>query len=117
MALSQHRGRLTAESARAAIKVLPEQERVFHCESVGVQEDLELGGIVISLGPVFGEGTSVTITHEADGVAMIQWVADDKDAKSLFFAEGKRKAALEVGHASLWAQLVTAATSGDVASI
>ena len=96
---------LTAENARAAMKALLEQERMLRYESFGAYEALELGRIAASLAPDFGEGISVTITREADGVRMFQWVADDKNEKNLLFADGKRKAALKAGHASPWTQL------------
>ena len=108
---------LTAESARAAMEALLEQERALRYQHFGAKEALELGGIAASLVDDFGEGVSVTITRESDGVAMFQWVADDKDEKNLLFADGKRKAALAAGHASPWAQLEATATAGNVAAV
>lgn len=108
---------LTAEGARTAMEVLLEQERALRYQHFGAKEALELGGIAASLVDNFGEGVSVTITRESDGVAMFQWVADDKDAKNLLFADGKRKAALAAGHASPWAQLEAIAEGGDVTAV
>lgn len=107
---------LTAENAQAAMEVLLEQERVLRYEHFGAYEALELGRIAASLAPDFGEGISVTITREADGVRMFQWVADDKNEKNLLFADGKRTAALRAGHAGPWAQL-EAAVSGDLSAV
>ncbi len=108
---------LTAESARAAMEALLEQERMLRYRRFGAKEALELGSIAASLVDEFGEGVSVAITRESDGVAMFQWVADDKDAKNLLFADGKRAAALEAGHASPWAQPEATAAADDVAAV
>ncbi len=107
---------LTPEGARAAQEVLLEQERLLRYERFGATEALELGRVAASLAPEFGEGVSVTITREADGVVQFQWVADDKDGKNLLFANGKRKAALEAGHASPWTQL-EGVIAGDVSQV
>ncbi len=107
---------LTAENARAAMNALLEQERILRYECFGAYEALELGRIAASLAPDFGEGISVTITRESDGVRMFQWVADDKNEKNLLFADGKRAAARKAGHASPWAQL-EATISGDLSAV
>lgn len=108
---------LSAEAAKSAMEVLLEQERVLRYGHYGAEEALELGRIAASLALEFGEGISVTITRESDGVVMFQWVADDKDARNLLFAEGKRKAARDAGHASPWAQLEAAAEGIDPAAV
>ena len=79
-------------------------------------EALKLGNVVASLAPDFGEGVSITITLESDGVRMFQWVADDKDERNLLFAEGKRASARKAGHAGPWAQL-EAAKAGDMSRV
>lgn len=107
---------LDATSARAALDVLLEQERVLRFACFGANEAFELGSVVVTLAPEFGEGLSVTITREADGVRMFQWVADDKTEKNLLFAEGKRAAARKAGHASPWLQLEGVA-AGDAGSV
>ena len=107
---------LDATSARAALDVLVEQERVLRFACFGANEAFELGSVVVTLAPEFGEGLSVTITREADGVRMFQWVADDKTEKNLLFAEGKRAAARKAGHASPWLQLEGVA-AGDADSV
>jgi len=107
---------LTAESARAAADVLLEQEKALRYPSFGANEALELGRILVSLTPDFGEGVSVTITREADGVRMFQWVADDKNERNLLFADGKRAAARKAGHASPWAQM-QATVTGDLTGV
>jgi uncharacterized protein (UPF0303 family) len=108
---------LTADDARKAMEVLLEQERILrYAESFGAYEALELGQAAIGLIPQFGEGYSITITREADGVRMFQWVADDKDERNLLFAEGKRASARKAGHAGPWAQL-EAAKVGDVSRV
>ena len=107
---------LTPEMARAAMEVLLEQERMLRYGRFGADEAFELGRIARSLVPAFASGYSVTITRERDGVCMFQWVADDKDERNLLFAEGKRRSALEAGHAGPWAQL-EAALSGTLAGV
>jgi len=107
---------LTAIGASAAEEVLLEQERVLRYEHFGSAEALKLGSVVASLAPDFGEGVSVTITRESDGVRMFQWVADDKDERNLLFAEGKRVSARKAGHAGPWAQL-EAAKVGNVSGM
>ena len=107
---------LTASDARAAEEVLLEQERVLRYENFGSAEALKLGNVVASLAPDFGEGVSITITRESDGVRMFQWVADDKDERNLLFAEGKRASARKAGHAGPWAQL-EAAKAGDMSRV
>ena len=91
---------LTVREAREAMEVLLEQERVLVFERFGASEALELGCIAASLAPTFGEGVSVTITRESDGVRMFQWVADDKGDRNLLFADGKR--AYNPTAAELW---------------
>ena len=108
---------LTASDARAAQEVLLEQERMLRYEHFGSTEALKLGNVVASLVPDFGEGVSITITRESDGVRMFQWVADDCDGRNILFAQGKRAAAKKAGHASPWAQLVAAADGADSASV
>lgn len=107
---------LTAEGARAAQEVLLEQERLLRYRHFGASEALELGCALVALVPEYGEGVSVTITREADGVALFQWVADDKGARNLLFAEGKRAAARKAGHAGPWAQL-EAVCRGDISGV
>ncbi len=96
---------LTAVDARAARDVLLEQERILRYERFGASEALRLGGVIAALAQDYGEGVSVIITRETDGVRMFQWVADDKSERNLLFAEGKRAAARKAGHASPWASL------------
>jgi len=108
---------LTADDARKAMDVLLEQERILRYPvSFGAYEALELGQAAISLIPQFGEGYSVTITREADGVRIFQWVDDSKDERNLLFADGKRHSALKAGHAGPWAQLEAAAV-GDASQV
>lgn len=107
---------LTTDDARAAEEVLLEQERVLRFERFGSTEALRLGSAVASLAPEFGEGVSVTITREADGVRVFQWVADDKGERNVLFAEGKRASARKAGHAGPWAQL-EAAKVGDASRV
>ena len=107
---------LTASDACVAQEALLEQERLLRYDYFGSAEALRLGSVVASMAPDFGEGVSVTITREADGVRVFQWAADDKGERNLLFAEGKRAAALKAGHAGPWAQL-EAAKAGDMSHV
>lgn len=108
---------LTADDACKAMEVLLEQERILrYAESFGAYEALELGQAAIGLIPQFGEGYSITITREADGVRMFQWVDDSKGERNLCFADGKRHSALKAGHAGPWAQL-EAVVAGDASQV
>ena len=108
---------LTADGAKEALEVLQWQEQMLrYAVSFTSDDAIELGCIVASLAPEFGEGRSVTITRESDGVRMFQWVADDKGERNLQFAEGKRQAALAAGHAGPWSQL-EAVVAGDVSQV
>ena len=101
---------ITSEQARKAMDVLLEQERVLRYERFGATEALRLGCIAAELAPEYDETYTVTITRESDGTTWFQWLADDKGARNLMFAAGKRNAALAAGHASCWAQLKTLAS-------
>ena len=108
---------LTPEGAQRAMDVLLEQERVLrYPQRFGASEALELGNAAAAMVGEFPSGYSVTITREADGVRMFQWVADDKGERNLLFADGKRRSALLAGHAGPWAQL-EAAVAGDLSEV
>ena len=100
---------ITPNQAREAMEVLLEQERLLRYARFGSAEALELGRIAAELAPGYDETYTVTITRESDGEIWFQWLADDKGARNLMFAAGKRGAALASGHASPWAQLETLA--------
>ncbi len=102
---------MTPQQAREAMEVLLEQERVLRYEAFDAARALELGCIAAGLAPEYDETYTVTITRESDGAIWFQWLADDKGARNLMFATGKRNAARASGHASPWAQLV-AVTEG-----
>lgn len=96
---------ITPNEAREAQKVLLEQERMLRYEAFDAVRVLELGCIAAELANEYDETYTVTITRESDGAVWFQWLADDKGARNLMFAAGKRAAALAAGHASCWAQL------------
>ena len=113
MATNNPAPELTAQDAAQARAVLLEQERVLrYPERFGSAEALALGSAAAALVHAFPSGYSVSITREADGVRVFQWVADDKEERNLLFAEGKRNAARAAGHASPWAQLAAAEAGG-----
>lgn len=103
---------MNAGKAKQAMEVLLEQERVLRFEKFGADEALELGVAAAKAAYELGHGVSVTVTREADGLVMLQWVADDCSERNLLFANGKRAAARKAGHASPWAQL-EATISGE----
>ena len=97
---------MNASEAKAAMKVLLEQERLLrYAEKFDAGDAFELGCAVVELNDTFGHGVSVAVTREEDDLVLFQWVADDCDARNLLFANGKRAAAKASGHASPWAQL------------
>lgn len=96
---------ITPAEAREAMEVLLEQERVLRYEEFDAARALELGRIAAELAPEYDETYTVTITRESDGAVWFQWLADDKGARNLMFATGKRNTARAAGHASPWAQL------------
>ena len=100
---------ITPQQAREAMGVLLEQERILRYEAFDAQRALELGRIAAELAPEYDETYTVTITRESDGAIWFQWLADDKGARNLMFAAGKRNAARAAGHASPWAQLTAIA--------
>ena len=101
---------MTAAEATAAMDVLVEQERLLRFgDGFGSAEALELGCAAARLASDFEETYTVTITRESDDAVVFQWLADDKGARNLMFAAGKRAAALASGHASPWVQLEAAA--------
>lgn len=96
---------ITSNEAREAQKVLLEQEAALRYGTFDATRALELGRIAAELAPEYDEAYTVTITRESDGAVWFQWLADDKGARNLMFAAGKRNAAVTAGHASCWAQL------------
>lgn len=109
---------ITPQQAREALEVLLEQERVLrYPHAFGSAEALALGNAAAQLTSDFDETYTVTITREADGQVVFQWLADDKGARNLMFAAGKRAAALAAGHASPWAQLKAIADEASLEDV
>lgn len=100
---------MTPQMARETMEVLLGQERVLRYEDFDAARALELGRIAAELVSEYDETYTVTIIRESDGAVWFQWLADDKGARNLMFATGKRNAACAAGHASPWAQLMAIA--------
>lgn len=108
-------GLMTQDEARRNREVLLEQERILRYRGhFGAYDALELGRAAIDMIDDYECGYTITITRERDGVVMFQWVDDAKGERNLAFAEGKRRSALEAGHASPWAELDAAERGMDV---
>ncbi|MBQ9006661.1 MAG: Gfo/Idh/MocA family oxidoreductase [Atopobiaceae bacterium] len=91
---------------RGALDTLAEQERILrYPERFGAEEALALGNRVATLFHEYDRGVTVKITRESDGMQLFAWSNDDKAPRNYGFVEGKRAAALESGHASIWRQL------------
>ena len=86
-----------------ALEVLEEQERVLRYDgSFGADEAFELGAAVRGLAGDYDLGYVVRIVREADGYDLFRWGADGKRPANYDYADGKRRAALRLGHSSLW---------------
>lgn len=88
-----------------ALDVLSEQERILRWPegaTFGAREALELGNAVAGLADDYDLGYVVRITREADGYELFGWGADGKKPANYDYADGKRRAALRLGHCSLW---------------
>ena len=88
------------------MEVVLEQERELrYPRRFGAREALELGTAAARLAADFAETYTVTIIREEDGQVAYQWLGEGKGVRNLAFAAGKRRAALDAGHASPWQQL------------
>lgn len=98
----------------AALEALEQQEQVLrYREHFGAYEALELGNAIASLAPEYDRGVTAVITRESDGMVLYSWSMDDKAPRNYGFAEGKRRASLASGHASVWGFVDHAITSPD----
>ena len=98
------RGSGEVNRGRAAFRALEAQEEVLRYPHAFHADDaLRLGNIVASLAGSERRGVSVAIIRESDGMTLFQWAMDDKAPRNMEFIEGKRAAALLLGHSSLWA--------------
>lgn len=86
-----------------ALEVLEEQERVLRYEEKFDADDaFELGATVRGLAGDYDLGYVVRIVRESDGYDLFRWGADSKRPANYDYADGKRRAALRLGHCSLW---------------
>jgi uncharacterized protein (UPF0303 family) len=85
------------------LDVLQQQEEQLQYERFGSAEALRLGNIAAQLAAEYDRGVGIAVTRESDGLVLFQYAMDDKAPRNLGFMEGKRRAALDCGHSSLWA--------------
>ena len=98
----------------AALDVLREQERVLRYPTkFDANDAFELGSAVRALADDYDLGYVVSIVRESDGYDLFQWGADGKRPANYDYAANKRKAALRLGHCSLWGW-TTAALEGTL---
>ena len=87
----------------AALEVLQEQERVLRYDTKFDADDaFALGAAVKDLAGDYDLGYVIRIVREADEYDLFRWGADGKRQANYDFADGKRRAALRLGHCSLW---------------
>lgn len=92
------------------LDVLEQQEAVLQFDAFGSREALEVGNRIAELARSYDRGVSAAIIREQDGLTLFQFAMDDKSPRNDTFMLGKRKAALESGHSSLWAYVKHALT-------
>jgi uncharacterized protein (UPF0303 family) len=71
-------------------------------EKFDAEDAFELGAAVKGLAGDYDLGYVVSIVREADGYDLFRWGADGKKPANYDYADGKRRAALRLGHCSLW---------------
>jgi len=87
----------------AALAVLEEQERVLRYQTkFDANDAFELGSAIKDLAGDYDLGYVVRIVREADEYDLFRWGADGKRQANYDYADGKRRAALRMGHCSLW---------------
>jgi uncharacterized protein (UPF0303 family) len=86
-----------------ALEVLEEQERVLRYQDKFDADDaFELGAAIKDLAGDYDLGYVIRIVREADEYDLFCWGADGKRQANYGYADGKRHAALRLGHCSLW---------------
>ena len=99
-----------------ALEVLEEQERELRYDhAFGAQEAFELGSAIKDLADDYDLGYVIRIVREADEYDLFCWGADGKRQANYGYADGKRRAALRLGHCSLWGW-TQAALAGDASN-
>lgn len=86
-------------------ELLDQEARLRYPDTFTSADALELGRAVAELSREYDRGVGVSVVRESDGLTLFQWMADDKAPRNLGFMEGKRLAALESGHCSLWCEV------------
>ena len=87
----------------AALEVLEEQERVLRYEEkFDANDAFALGSAIKDLAGDYDLGYVIRIVREVDEYDLFCWGADGKRQANYGYADGKRRAALRLGHCSLW---------------
>ena len=120
MTLMELKEQLKGKYPAGSAKQLEKLERELWFADFDSQTALELGSRMVRLSRKYGEGIAVRIMRESDGMAVFQYVEDDRARRNLDFAMKKRNAVLKTGHCSLWAMVwkqTHGGPSSDVAAI
>ncbi len=91
-----------SEFSEEDLALLEREEQAHVVDSFGAVDALELGNLIAKLALEYDRGVSIRIVREADGVALFQYVMDDKGERNLAFGEMKRAATIKSGHSSAW---------------
>lgn len=85
--------------------VLEAQERMLRYKKAFTSDDaFALGCAAVRFSRECDLPMAVRIVRERDGLVLFQWMGEGKTERHVGFMEGKRRAALECGHSSLWAE-------------
>ena len=99
-----------------ALEVLEEQERELrYTDKFDADDAFELGLVIKGFSDDYDLGYVIRIVREADGYDLFRWGADGKRPANYDYADGKRRAALRLGHCSLWGW-TEAALAGDASN-
>lgn len=89
-----------------SVNVLECQERLLRYGKSFTSDDaFVLGCVAVHFSRECDLPLAVRIVRESDGLALFQWMGEGKAERHVNFMEGKRRASLECGHSSLWAEL------------
>lgn len=86
----------------AALEFLKQEEAQFHFEAFDV---LKAGVLLSELQKGYDREAAIQIIREADEAVVYQYIPASKSSRNLIFMQGKRKAALECEHSSLYAYI------------
>ena len=79
-----------------------QEQKLRYAEKFDADDAFELGSAIKGLCGDYDLGYVIRIVREADGYDLFRWGADGKKPANYDYADGKRRAALRLGHCSLW---------------